>query len=789
MIEEINVLSSSELDKMDKYFRAVNYLSVGQLYLLDNPLLREPLRIEHIKPYVVGHWGTIPGQNFVYMHLNRVIKKDNLNMLFISGPGHGGQVAVTNSYFDGSYSEIYPHITQDMTGLKKLCKQFSFPGGISSHAAPETPGSINEGGELGYSLSHAYGAVLDNPDLIVACVIGDGEAETGPLAGSWFANKLINPETDGAVLPILHLNEFKIANPTILSRIGDSELISYFKGNGYMPFIVDYSTSTNIHETMAKAMDTCITLIKTIWKNSRENNSDKRPTWPMIILKTPKGWTGPKFVDEKEIEGTFRAHQVPIQVDKDHIENLELLEDWLRSYNIENLFDDNGRLIEELRELTPKDDFRIGLNKHANGGGLLKPLIKPNVSHYAVEIEAPGNTIAEDMKILGNYIKDLISLNEKTSNYRIFGPDELASNRLYATLDVTKRQWMGDIKLNDDGLAKNGRIIDSVLSEHLCQGLLEGYLLTGRHGFMHSYEAFIRIIDSMTSQHAKWLKVTSQLPWRHKISSLNYILSSHIWQQDHNGYTHQNPGFINHVLSLKPEFTRVYLPADANSLLCCYDKTINTKNLINVIVASKHSRPQWLNMKEAIKHCNKGIGIWDFAGNATGEKVDLVMACAGDTPTLETIAAVKILNEKLPELKVRVINVVDLMTLHSKEDHPNGLYDFEYNSLFTKDKPIVFAFHGYREVIKQLTYSRVNKNMNIHGYLEEGTITTGFDMRVQNKLDRFNLIISALEKLNLDDNKASLLYDWCKNKLIEHKEYIHEIGIDMPEIKNWKFND
>lgn len=784
-MEENKILSSAELDKMDKYFRAVNYLSACQLYLLDNPLLREPLKIEHIKPYVVGHWGTIPGQNFVYMHANRVIKKYDLDMLYISGPGHGGQVAVTNSYFDGSYSEVYPHITTDINGMKKLCKQFSFPGGISSHAAPETPGSINEGGELGYSLSHAYGAVLDNPELIATCVVGDGEAETGPLSGSWLANKLINPKTDGAVLPVLHLNEYKIANPTILSRISDNELLSYFMGNGYIPYVVDYNSAENIHEQMAKTMDTCIAIIKNIWLNARVNNVEKRPMWPMIILKTPKGWTGPKLIDNKEIEGTFRAHQVPIQVDAKNTQNLELLEKWLRSYQVDTLFDENGMLIEELRNLTPTGNSRMGLNKHTNGGALLKSLIKPNLKDYAVEVKTPGSVEKEDMKILGNYLKDLVSLNDKESNFRIFGPDELASNRISATLEVTNRQWMGNMKSNDDGLSTSGRVIDSVLSEHLCEGMLEGYLLTGRHGFMHSYEAFIRVVDSMTCQHAKWLKVTSHLSWRRPISSLNYILSSHIWQQDHNGYTHQNPGFINNILALKPEFTNIYLPFDANSLLCCYDKTVNTKHMINVIIASKHNRPQWLNIDEAIKHCNKGIGVFDFISTKEND-VDLVMACAGDTPTLETIAAVKILNEKLPELKIRVVNVVDLMTLNT--EHPKGLSDFEYDTLFTKDKPIVFAFHGYREVIKQLSYTRFNRNMNIHGYLEEGTITTGFDMRVQNKIDRFNLILSALERLNLNTNEATKLYEWCKNKLIEHEEHIHEIGIDMPEIKNWKFD-
>ena len=778
----MKVLSDSELKKMDAYFRAVNYLSVGQLYLKDNPLLKEKLTLDHIKPNVVGHWGTAPGQNFIYTHLNRIIKKYNLNMMYISGPGHGGQAIVSNVYLEGSYSEIYPNITEDEEGLKKLFKQFSFPGGISSHVAPETPGSINEGGELGYSLSHAYGAVLDNPNLIVACVVGDGEAETGPLAASWHLNKIINPLSDGVVLPILHLNGYKIANPTIFARMPEDELLEFFEGCGYRPHIVEITNTLKGHELMAKTLEKCITEIKSIKGKTR---FIKRPSYPMIILKTPKGWTGPKMVDNKEVEGTFRSHQVPIVVNKEHKENVEVLEAWLKSYKPEELFDSNGKLKKEIKSIIPTGDLRMGMNKHANGGQLLEELHIPDFRQYGVSVPTPGSVIKQDMMELGYFIRDIIRLNENKKNFRIFGPDEALSNRLNHVFEATNRQWNGITFEKDEFINPTGRVIDSVLSEHLCEGMLEGYLLTGRHGFMHSYEAFIRIVDSMVSQHAKWLKVTKDLPWRQDIASLNYILTSYAWQQDHNGFTHQDPGFLNHIVTKKSETVRIYLPPDTNTLVSCFDHCIRSKNYINVIVASKHPRPQWLNMDEAIKHCTKGLGIWKFASNDDGSEPDLVMACAGETPTMETLAAVKILRENFKNLKIRVINVVDLMKLESNEDHPHGLTDEEYDNLFTKDKPIIFAFHGYPNLIHQLAYKRHNNNLHVHGYIEEGTITTTFDMKVQNKLDRFHLVIDALKYLPELGEKRANLTEWCKDKLIEHKEYIHEYGEDLPEIKDW----
>lgn len=780
----MKTLSDRELKNINAYLRAVNYLSVGQLYLKDNPLLREKLTLDQIKPNVVGHWGTAPGQNFVYVHLNRIIKKYNLDMIYISGPGHGGQAMVANTYLEGSYSEIYPSITEDIDGMKKLFKQFSFPGGISSHVAPETPGSINEGGELGYSLSHAFGAVLDNPDLIAACVVGDGEAETGPLAASWHLNKIINPLTDGIVLPILHLNGYKIANPTIYSRIPEDELIKYFEGCGWNPYVVEASSTAKIHELMARTLDRCIEEIKIIKSKTRLN---KRATFPMIILKTPKGWGGPKFVNDLQIEGTFRSHQVPVVVNKEHPENLEILEAWLRSYKPEELFDENGTLKKELKELAPKGNHRMGMNPHANGGLLLEELNIPDFRGYGVEVKNPGETISQDMMELGYFIRDIIKLNENKKNFRIFGPDEALSNRLNHVFEATNRQWNGIRYDNDEFISPYGRVIDSVLSEHLCEGMLEGYLLTGRHGFIHSYEAFIRIVDSMASQHAKWLKVAKDLPWRRDISSLNFILSSYVWQQDHNGFTHQDPGFLNHIVTKKADIVRIYLPPDTNTLISCFDHCIRSKNYINVIVASKHPRPQWLNMSDAIKHCTKGLGRWDFASNDDGCEPDLVMACAGETPTIEALAATKILRENFSDLKIRFINVVDLMKLQSHENHPHGLEDAEYDNLFTKDKPIIFAFHGYPNLIHELTYKRHNQNMHVHGYLEEGTITTTFDMKVQNKLDRYNLVIDALKYLDKLGDKSSALNEWCKNKLIEHKEYIKEYGEDMPEIKNWKW--
>ena len=764
--------------KLDKYLRAANYLSACQLYLLDNPLLKRELRIEDIKRNIVGHWGTVPGQNFIYVHLNRIINKYDLNMIYLSGPGHGGNAMVAESYLEGTYSEIYPNITRDEDGLKKLFKQFSFPGGISSHVAPETPGSINEGGELGYSLSHAFGAVLDNPDLIAACVVGDGEAETGPLATSWHGNKFLNPKKDGVVLPILHLNGYKIANPTIFARISNEELLSFFKGCGYNPIIVE--DNDNIHENLALALDECVSEIKKI----KSNDNDERPIYPMIILKTKKGWTGPKEVKGNVIEGTFRAHQVPINISRDNPENLRLLEDWLRSYHPEELFTSDGKLISELECMHPTGNRRMSANPVANGGLLLKELRTPDFRDYAIQVKR-GETNAQDMKELGRYVADLIKLNP--DNFRVFGPDEALSNRLNYVFDVTKRQFMGKKYDHDEFLSNEGRVIDSYLSEHMCEGMLEGYLLTGRHGFFHSYEAFVRIVDSMASQHAKWLKVTSELDWRREISSLNYVLTSHIWQQDHNGYTHQDPGFLNHLVTKKSDIVRMYLPADTNMLLSCFDHCVKSKNYINVIVASKHERPQWLTMEEAVKHCTKGIGIWDWASTDNGENPDIVMACCGDTPTLETLAAVSILKENYPELKIRVINVVDLMKLESNTKHPHGLTEDEYDMLFTKDKPIIFAFHGYPSLIHQLVYRRENKNIHVHGYKEEGTITTPFDMRVQNELDRYHLVMDALKYLDILGDRRASLNEWCISKLLEHKAYIREYGEDMPIVKNWKW--
>ena len=776
------MITNEELIKIDKYFRAANYLSACQLYLLDNPLLKRPLKIEDIKRNIVGHWGTVPGQNFIYTHLNRIIKKYDLNMIYLSGPGHGGNAMVAQSYLEGTYSEVYPNISQDEEGLKKLFKQFSFPGGISSHVAPETPGSINEGGELGYSLAHAYGAVLDNPDLIAACVVGDGEAETGPLATSWHLNKFINPKTDGVVLPILHLNGYKIANPTIFARISNEELLNFFKGCGYEPFIVE--DSDDIHERMANTLDIVIDRIKKIKNNALIN--DSRPIWPMIILKTKKGWTGPKEVKGSFIEGTFRAHQVPIPISRNNPENLNILEEWLKSYRPWELFDENGRLIPELKELAPVGDHRMSANPNANGGVLLRELRTPDFKDFGINVER-GITVAQDMKELGRYVRELIRLNEENRNFRVFGPDEALSNRLNYMFDVTNRQFMGTKYDYDEFLNDDGRVIDSYLSEHVCEGLLEGYLLTGRHGFFHSYEAFVRIVDSMASQHAKWLKVTSELAWRRPIASLNYVLTSHIWQQDHNGYTHQDPGFLNHLVTKKADIVRIYLPADTNMLLSCFDHCIKSKNYINVIVASKHERMQWLSMDEAVKHCTNGIGIWKWASNDEGHEPDIVMACAGDTPTLETLAATKILNEFFPEVKVRVINVVDLMKLESNTNHPHGLTEDEFDMLFTKDKPVIFAFHGYPSLVHQLAYKRTNKNIHVHGYKEEGTITTPFDMRVQNHLDRFHLVMDALNYLDILGERRASLNEWCKEKLLEHSAYIREYGEDMPYVKDWKW--
>ena len=776
-------ISVKELELLDKYFRACNYLSVGQLYLLDNPLLKRKLTLNDIKHKLVGHWGTVPGQNFVYTHLNRIIKKYDLNMIYISGPGHGGNAMIANTYLEGSYSEIYPNITEDEQGLKKLFKQFSFPGGVSSHVAPETPGSINEGGELGYGLAHAYGAVMDNPSLIAVCVVGDGEAETGPLATSWHSNKFINPKTDGVVLPILHLNGYKIANPTIFGRMSDKEIEAFFTGCGYKPYFVTGSIPMEMHKKMVTTLDKVIKDIK----NIKKGNKVTRPIWPMIVLRTPKGWTGPNIVDGKQVEGTFRAHQIPLVVDADHMKNLTILEKWLKSYHPEELFDKNGKLDKEIKKIIPTGTRRMGMNPHANGGILLEELRTPDFRDYAVTVPYPGSVMKSDMTEVGKYLRDVIDLNKDKRNFRIFGPDETLSNRLGSVFEKTNRRWIEKRLKTDDYLAPDGRVLDSMLSEHLCEGWLEGYLLTGRHGIFNSYEAFIRIVDSMASQHAKWLKVCADLPWRRPIASLNYVLSSNVWQQDHNGYTHQDPGFLNHIATKKAEISRMYLPPDTNCLLSCMDHCIKSKNYINVIVASKHPSYQWLTMDEAVKHCTKGVGIWDFASNDEGKEPDIVMASCGDAPTVETLAAISILRENFKEIKIRMVNVVDLMKLSSNKKHPHGLTNEEYNAIFTKDKPIIFNFHGYPDLIHQLTYDRENPNLHVHGYIEEGTITTSFDMKVQNKIDRYDLVIDALKYLPSLGNRSAFLIEECKNKLIEHTNYIHEYGIDMEEIRNWKW--
>ena len=779
-------VSKDYLQKMDAYWRAANYLSAAQLYLLDNPLLREPLRKEHIKKKIVGHWGTVPGQNFVYVHMNRAIKEFGLNMIYLSGPGHGGNFLVSNAYLEGTYSEVYPNVGEDEEGLKRLCKQFSFPGGISSHVAPETPGSINEGGELGYSLAHAFGAVFDNPDLIAACVVGDGEAETGPLATAWHSNKFLSAKNDGAVLPILHLNGYKISNPTVFARISQQEREWFFKGCGWNPYFVSGSDPMEMHEKMAEAVDKCIAEIKENQRKAREEGITERPMWPMIILETPKGWTGPKIVDGNAIEGTFRAHQVPISMEKE--EHLAQLEEWLRSYRPEELFGEDYRLIPELRELAPVGDARMSANPHTNGGKLLRDLRVPDFKDYAVEVPYPGSVKAQDMMELGGYVRDILKLNKEHKNFRIFGPDEAKSNRLYRAFEVEKRDFQGEIYDFDEDLSHEGRIMDSYLSEHMCEGWLEGYLLTGRHGFFASYESFIRVVDSMVSQHAKWLKVCNQLPWRQKIASLNLILTSNVWQQDHNGFTHQDPGMLDHVANKKADVVRMYLPPDANCLLSCFDHCIKSKNYVNVIVASKHPSRQWLTMEQAVIHCTQGIGIWDWASNDQGQEPDLVMACCGDTPTLEALAAVTILRQHLPELKVRFINVVDLMKMESHENHPHGLTDDEFDALFTKDKPVVFAFHGYPKLIHELTHGRHNEqNFFVHGYLEEGTITTAFDMRVQNHIDRFSLVKEALKHLPQLGNKAGHLTQQMNDLLVKHKNYIAEYGQDIPEVLEWEW--
>ena len=785
-------LTPAQLKQVDAWWRASNYLSACQLYLLDNPLLKRPLAASDLKQTIVGHWGTVPGQNFIYTHLNRVIQKDDLDMIYLSGPGHGGNAMVAQDWLDGTYTEVYPNITQDEDGMRKLFKQFSFPGGVPSHVAPETPGSINEGGELGYSLAHAFGAVADNPDLIAACVVGDGEAETGPLATSWHSNKFLNPITDGAVLPILHLNGFKIANPTIFSRISHEEVEQFFRGCGWEPRFVEGSEPEKMHQQMAATLDWAIREIKRIQQHARTTGDTTRPRWPMIVFRSPKGWTGPKEVDGNPVEDCFRAHQVPISMGPDTEKHLPILEQWVRSYHPEELFDEEGRPVDLLRSFAPKGDRRMGANPHANGGLLLRDLRTPDFRDYGVEVPAPGEVEAQDMLVLGGYVRDVMKLNLESRNFRIFAPDETASNRLHPVFEVTGRRFLGERYENEDPdehLDPDGRVMDSMLSEHMCEGWLEGYLLTGRHGFFNSYEAFIRIVDSMFAQHAKWLKTCNELPWRQDIASLNYILSSNVWQQDHNGFTHQDPGFLDHVANKKADVVRIYLPPDANCLLSVFDHCIKSRNYVNVMVASKHPRPQWLTMDQAVKHCTQGIGIWDWASNDQGEEPDVVMACCGDTPTLETLAAVTILRKELPELKIRVVNVVDLMKLQPHTEHPHGLTDMEYDMLFTQDRPIIFAYHGYPTLIHELTYRRHNKHLHVRGYKEEGTITTPFDMRVLNDIDRFHLVIDVVQRLHSLGNRGAYLVQRMNDKLVEHRQYIKDHGVDLPEIREWKWNN
>jgi xylulose-5-phosphate/fructose-6-phosphate phosphoketolase len=780
-------LSPDLLRKIDAYWRAANYLSVGQIYLYDNPLLKEPLSLKHVKPRLLGHWGTTPGQNFAYVHLNRIIQQYDLDMIYIAGPGHGGPALVANTYLEGTYSELYPAITEDEDGIKRLFKQFSFPGGIPSHVAPETPGSIHEGGELGYSLSHAYGAAFDNPNLIVACVIGDGEAETGPLATGWHSNKFLDPVTDGVVLPILHLNGYKIANPTVLARIGKEELEQLLRGYGYVPHFVEGHDPPKMHQLMAQTLDTVVGQIKKIHSDSRQSGKTGRPRWPMIVLNSPKGWTGPKVVDGQKVEGTYRAHQVPLSAPAKNPEHLKQLESWMQSYKPQELFDKTGRLIPELAALAPKRDRRMGANPHANGGVLMRDLRLPDFQTYAVEIPKPGAVESEDTRVLGKFLRDVIKANADQRNFRIFGPDETASNRLTDVLDATNKQWDAEVIDTDDHLAPEGRVME-MLSEHQCEGWLEGYLLTGRHGLFNCYEAFIHIIDSMFNQHAKWLEVTRHIPWRRPIASLNILLSSHVWRQDHNGFTHQDPGFIDLVLNKKAAIVRVYLPPDSNCLLSVGDHCLRSRHYVNVVVAGKHPAPQWLTMDQAVKHCTAGIGLWEWASNDAGSEPDVIMAAAGDVPTLEILAAIQLLREHVPELKIRMINVVDLMRLLPASEHPHGLADAEFDTLFTKNKPIIFAYHGYPWLIHRLTYRRKNHdNMHVRGYKEEGTITTPFDMTVLNEMDRFNLVMDTIDRLPQIGAKAAYLKQACRDKLIEHKHYIRKFGEDMPEIRNWKW--
>lgn len=780
-------LTPELLKNMNAYWRAANYLSVGQIYLYDNPLLREPLTLDHVKPRLLGHWGTTPGLNFIYVHMNRVIKEKDLKIIYVTGPGHGGPGLVANTYLEGTYSEVYPEISQDEEGMKRLFKQFSFPGGIPSHVAPETPGSIHEGGELGYSLAHAYGAAFDNPDLLVCCVIGDGEAETGPLAASWHSNKFLNPIHDGAVLPILHLNGYKINNPTVLARISHEELDQLLRGYGHTPYFVEGSEPEEMHQIMAATLDQVTSDIREIQTKARQSGNFVRPFWPMIVLRTPKGWTGPKEVDGLPTENSWRSHQVPFSEMATKPGHLKLLEDWMKSYKPEELFDASGRLRANLADLAPKGSRRMGAIPDTNGGLVLHDLKLPDFKKYAVTVPTPGGVDGEATRVMGTFLRDIMKLNQEQRNFRLFGPDETASNRLSAVFEVTNRIFEGEILKTDDHIAPDGRVME-ILSEHLCQGWLEGYLLTGRHGLFSCYEAFIHIIDSMFNQHAKWLKVTRHIPWRRPLASLNYLLTSHVWRQDHNGFSHQDPGFIDLAVNKKADIIRVYLPPDANTLLSVTDHCLRSRHYINIIVAGKQPAPQWLSMDEAIRHCTAGIGIWEWASNCRGQEPDVVMACAGDVPTLETLAAVQILRDHLPDLKIRFVNVVDLMTIQSQSEHPHGLSDTDFDALFTKDKPIMFAYHGYPWLIHRLMYRRTNHhNLHVRGYKEEGTTTTPFDMTVMNDLDRFHLANDVLDRLPQLGSRVGSLKQMLRDKLIDHKRYVREFGEDMPEIRRWKW--